>query len=208
MSESSVRNSQALEILKDKLLEIMKDRGIIATYSRSPLSKITNTENTSQFKIVMGSGSIRVNDLIIHNTIQVTLFHNLLTFRDTIREFEFTGDLLKIISNKYYNVDLASLSDKKLLYDFAKEMYFDARATDNRSTRDRSLIRLLKSQGLVISASGVSSSHRKKSSSNTIFLSSDPNELCGRFELLLQEKQAGNNSNIFKEEINAMVDRL
>ena len=33
--------------------------------------------------------------------------------------------LFKKMANKNYNVDLAILPDKKLMYDFAKEMYFD-----------------------------------------------------------------------------------
>ena len=32
------------------------------------------------------------------------------------------------------------------MYDFAKEMFFDVRAQGNKSTRDRTLIKLLKSQ--------------------------------------------------------------
>ena len=39
-------------------------------------------------------------------------------------------------------------------------------------------------------------------------LSCDPNELCDRWRLLLQEKHAGNNSNIINEEIVAIVDKL
>ena len=42
----------------------------------------------------------------------------------------------------------------------------------------------------------------------TKFLSSDPNELCGRLKLLLQEKHAGNNSDIINQEIVAIVDRI
>ena len=42
----------------------------------------------------------------------------------------------------------------------------------------------------------------------TIFLSSDPNELCDRLKLLLQEKHAGNNSDIINEEIVAITDKL
>ena len=45
-----------------------------------------------------------------------------------------------MITNKNYNVDFASLADKKLLYDFAKEMNFDLTATGKKSTRDRTLI--------------------------------------------------------------------
>ena len=61
-----------------------------------------------------------------------------------------------MINNKNYNVDLASLADKKLMYDFAKEMHFDTKAQGNKSTRDRTLIKLLKSPGVMVSASGVS----------------------------------------------------
>ena len=49
------------------------------------------------------------------------------------------------------------------------------------------------------SASGVS---------KTIFLSSDPDELCNRIKLLLQENHAGNNSDIISQEIVAIVDKL
>ena len=87
-----------------------------------------------------------------------------------------------MITNKNYNVDLASLSDKKLMYDFA-----------NKST----LIKLLKSSAIM--ASGIS---------NIPFLSSDPNVLCNRLGLLLQEKQPGNTSDIFNYESVAIVDKL
>ena len=49
ITETSLENNQAIENLNNKLLEIMNDRGILATYLMSPLSKITNPENTSQF---------------------------------------------------------------------------------------------------------------------------------------------------------------
>ena len=78
-------------------------------------------------------------------------------------------------------------------------MHFDERGHGRKSTRDRTLIKLLKSPGLMVSASGVS---------KTIMLSSDPNELCDRLKLLLQEKRAGNNCYIISEEIFAIVDRL
>ena len=49
-----------------------------------------------------------------------------------------------MITNKTHNVDLASLSDKNLMYEFAKEMHCDLKATGNKSTRDRTFINLLK----------------------------------------------------------------
>ena len=177
----------------------MKDRGILASYLMSPLSKITNPDNSSQFKLVKDHISNRVNDLLIHNTIPITLYNNLLTFRDTVKEFELKGDFLKMITNNKYNVNLASLQDKKLMYDFAKEMHFDPKAHGNKSIRDRTHIKLLESPGLMVSASGVS---------KTKFLSSSPDELCNRIKLLLQEKHAGNNSDIINDEIIAIVDKL
>ena len=195
--ESSINNNQAIGNLNNKLLEIMNDRGILATYLMSPLYKITNSENTSQFKLEKGHNSIRVNDLLMKNKIPITLYGNMLSFRYTGKEFELKGDLLKMITNNNYNVDHASLADKKILYDFAKEMLFDLKAVDKKSTRDRTLMKLLKS--LAIMASRVS---------NTIILSSDPDELCNRLKLLLQEKQAANNSDIINQDIVAIVDKL
>ena len=55
ITESSIKNNQAIEDLNNQLLEIMDDRGILASYLKSPLSKITNPENTSQFKLVKDS---------------------------------------------------------------------------------------------------------------------------------------------------------
>ena len=63
----------------------------------------------------------------------------------------------------------------------------------------KSLIKLPKSPGLLVSASGVS---------KTIILSSDPDELCDRLKLLLQEKHAGIESDIINQKIVVIVDKL
>ena len=110
IAETSLKNNQAIENLNNKLLEIMNDRGILATYLMSPLSKISNLENTSQFKLVKDHNSNKVNDLLMKNKIPITLHGNMLTFRDTNKQFELKGDLLEVISNSKFNVDLASLS--------------------------------------------------------------------------------------------------
>ena len=101
-----------------------------------------------------------------------------------------------MITTKNYKVDLAKLPDKKLMFEFAKEMFFDEKALCNKRTRDKSLKRLLHFSAIM--ASGIS----------TIFLPENPNELCDRIKLLLQEKQAANNSNIITEEIVAIADKL
>ena len=152
----------------------MNDRGIISSYLLSPLSKITNPEKSGQYKLVKDSNSNRVNDLLIHNSIPIIFFF----FRDSNKQFDFKGDLLEMITNKSYNADLAKMSDKKLMYDFAKVMNFDLKAVDKKSTRDRTLKKLLKSAGLMVSASGVS---------KATILSFDPDELCNRLKILLQK---------------------
>ena len=61
----SREKSKALENLNDKLLEILNDRGIIASDLLSPLSEKTDPGNKSQFKPVKDPNSNRVTDLII-----------------------------------------------------------------------------------------------------------------------------------------------
>ena len=91
MTENSIKNNQAIENLNKKILEIMNDRGILDTCLMSPLSKITNPENSSQFKLVKDSNSNRVVDLKINKTFPFILYNNLLTIRDTGKEFELKG---------------------------------------------------------------------------------------------------------------------
>ena len=50
----------------------MNDRGILASYLLSPLCKITNSENTTQFKLVKDSNSNRIL-LICYYTAQYQL---------------------------------------------------------------------------------------------------------------------------------------
>ena len=121
----------------------------------------------------------------------------MITFRDSNKTFRLEGDLSKVITNYKFNVDLSSPQDKKLIYEFAKEMNYDINSTGRPSVRHNSMIRLLEQPA--IKASGFS---------KTIILSSDPNELCDRLRLLLQEKQAGKNSDIINDEIVAIVDKL
>ena len=61
---TSKEDSEALSNLNDKLLEIMNERGILAAYVLSSLSKITVYENASQFKLIREPNSNRVNDLV------------------------------------------------------------------------------------------------------------------------------------------------
>ena len=54
-----------------------------------------------------------------------------------------------MITDSKYKVNLASLADKKLMYDFAKEMNFDLKAVSKKSTRDKTLLKLLESPAII-----------------------------------------------------------
>ena len=58
ITENSITNNEAIENINNKLLEIMNDRGIITSYLISPLAKIFNPENSTQFKLVKILGLI------------------------------------------------------------------------------------------------------------------------------------------------------
>ena len=100
--------------------------------------------------------------------------------------------------SKYdFNVSHSNPKDQKINYEFGKEMCFNIKQKGRKSVRDRSLIKLLESPAIM--SSGIP---------NIIILSSNPDELCNRLKLILQEKQAGNNSDRINEEIIAIVDKL
>ena len=88
------------------------------------------------------------------------------------------------------------LATQKLISEFGKEMKFDVKQKGQKSGRDKSLIKLIKSPAIM--ASGFS----------TTFLPSDSDELWERRKLSLQENKAGNTSNIINDEIVARVDKL
>ena len=75
-------------------------------------------------------------------------------------------------------------------------MNFNMRQQGRKRDRDKSMIKLLKSPANMAPWS------------STIFLSSNLDELCNRLRLLLQEKQAGSNSDMINEEKVAIVDKL
>ena len=197
ITENSINNNKAVENLNEKILEVMNDKGMIAPYLTTSLVEVFKKDNKSQFRLRKDPNSTKMNDFLIHGNIPVTIFSNMITFRDSNKTFRLEGDLLKVITNYKFNVDHSSLQDKKLIYEFGKEMKYDIDSIGRPSVRHNSMIRLLEQPAIM--ASGFS---------KTIILSSDPNELCDRLKLLLQEKHGGNNSNLIDEEIVAIVDKL
>ena len=196
-TENSINNNKAIENLNEKILEMMNDKGMIAPYLTTSLVEVFKKDNKSQFRLRKDPNSTKLNDFLIHGSIPVTIFSNMITFRDSNKTFKLEEDLLKVITNYKFNTDHSNQQDRKLIYEFAKEMKYDVKSTGRPSTRHNSMIRLLDQPAIM--ASGFS---------KTIILSSDPNELCDRLKLLLQEKNAGNNSDIINDEIVAIVDKL
>ena len=197
ITENSINNNKAISDLNEKILELMDDKGMIAPYLTTSLVEVFKKDNKSQFRLRKDNISTKMNDFLIHGTIPVTTFSNMITFRDSNKSFRLEGDLLKLIINHKFNADHSSPQDKKLIYEFAKEMNYDTKSTGRPSTRHTSIIKILESPAIM--ASGIS---------KTIILPSDPNELCDRLKLLFQEKHAGNNSVIINDEIVAIVDKL
>ena len=197
ITENSINNNKAIENLFEKILELRKDEGMIAPFLASSLVEVFKSDNKSHFRLRKDPDSTKMNDFLIRGKIPVTLFSNMITFRDSNKTFKLEGDLLKVLTNHKFNVDHSNQQDRKIIYEFAKEMNYDIKSTGRPSVRHNSMIRLLDKPAIM--ASGVS---------KTIFLSSDPNELCDRLKLLLQEKHGGINSNLIDDEIVIIVDKL
>ena len=195
--ESSINNNKAISDLYEKILELMNDKCLIAPYLASSLVEVFKFDNKTQFRLRKDPNSTKINDFLIHGNIPVTIFSNIITFRDTNKTFKLEGDLLKVIPNHKFNVDHSNQQDRKIIFEFAKEMNYDTKSTGRPSFRHNSMIRLLDQPAIM--ASGIS---------KTIFLSSNPNELINRLKLLLPEKHGGNNSNLIDEEIVAIIDKL
>ena len=197
ITETSIKNIKAISDLNEKVLELMDEKGLIAPYLASSLVNFFKFENQSQFRLRKDLISTEMNSFLIHGIIPVSLHSNMITFRDSNKSFKLDGDLLKLITNYKFNVDHSCPQDKKFIYEFAREMNYDVKSIGRPSPRHSSIIKILNSPAVM--ASGIS---------KTIILSSDPNELCDRLRLLLQEKHAGNNSDIFNDEIVAIVDKI
>ena len=71
----------------------------------------------------------------------------MIIFRDSNKTFRLEGDLLKVITNYKFNADHSSPQDKKLIYEFAKEMNYDTKSTGPPSTRHTSTIKIASSHG-------------------------------------------------------------
>ena len=194
LTESSIKNNKAIENLNEKVLESMNDKGLVD----SSLLEVLKSDNKGQFRLIKDPNSIKTNDFLFNEYAPVTIFNNMLIFRETNKIFKLEGDLLKVISNNKFNVDHSNQQNREIIREFAKEMKYNTGKNKGRPpVRHKSMIRLLNQPP--ITASGFT---------KTIILSSDPDELCKRLRLLLHEKHTGNNSDIINKESVAIVDKL
>ena len=153
LTENSVNNNKAIENLNEKILELMNDKGLIAPYLTTSLVEVFKKDNKSQFRLRKDPNSTEMNNFLIHGNIPVTIFSNMITFRDINKTFRLEGDLLKVITNYKFNVDHSSPQNKKLIYEFAKEMNYDTKSTGRPRIRHNSIVKILDSPAIM--ASGI-----------------------------------------------------
>ena len=103
----------------------MNDKGIIAPYLASSLVNLLKPENKRQFRLIKDLNSTKMNDFLTNERIPVTLFSNMLTFRDSNETFKFDGDLSETTTKYDFKVSHSNPKDQKLIYNFGKEMNFN-----------------------------------------------------------------------------------
>ena len=128
ITEISINNNKAVENINETILELMNDKGMIAPYLATSLVNLFEPENKSQFRLRKDVNSTKMNDFLIHGKIPVSLYSNMITFRDSNKSFRLKGDLLKLITIYKFNVDHSSPQDEKLVYEFVIEMNYDSKS--------------------------------------------------------------------------------
>ena len=115
LTETSIKNKKALEILNEQTLELINDKGMIAPNLASSLVNLFEPENKSQFRLVTDFNSTKTNDFLINTCVPVSLYSNLLTFRESNKSFKLDGDLLKTMTNYKFNADHSNIQDRKII---------------------------------------------------------------------------------------------
>ena len=82
ITQTSNKNSKGISDLNEKVLEFLNDTVVIAPYLASSLVYLLKPENKSQFKLLKDPNSIRMKDFLINSGIPVTLYSNMLSFRE------------------------------------------------------------------------------------------------------------------------------
>ena len=77
----------------------MNDEGMIAPVLASSLVNLFETENKSQFRITKDLNSNNMKDFFINTSLPITLYSNMLTFRETNRSFKLDREV-KIVTTR------------------------------------------------------------------------------------------------------------
>ena len=124
---------------------------MIAPYLASSLVNFLKPENKSHFRLVKDLNSTKMNDFLVNAGIPVTLYSNMLTFRDSNKSFKLDGDVFEKMANYIFNVSHSNPHDQKLIFEFGKEMIFNNKAKGRKNPRDQPLIKLIKSPAIMAS---------------------------------------------------------
>ena len=124
ITKTSNKNNKTLGNLNEKVFESMNDKGMIAPYLVSSLVNLFKRKNESQFRLIKDPNSTKMNEFKIKDGIPVTLYSNMLSFRDSNKSFKLDGDPLKTINNEKFNVGHSNLQDRKMFREFAEETNF------------------------------------------------------------------------------------
>ena len=92
ITETSINNNKAIEKLNEKFLGLMNDKGMIPPFLASSLVEVFKSDNKSQFRLREDPDSTKLNDFLIHGNMPVTIFSNMITFRDSKKTFKLEGD--------------------------------------------------------------------------------------------------------------------
>ena len=93
MTKISINNKEATENFNENVLELMKDKGMIAPYLASSSVNHFKTENASHFIFKKDPNSIRMKVFLTNKGIPVTLNSKMLTFRGSNKSFKLDGGL-------------------------------------------------------------------------------------------------------------------
>ena len=118
----------------------MNDESMIDPYLAFSLVNLFKPENESQFRLRKDLNSTRVNKFLTHENIPVSLYSNMITFRDSNKSFKLDGDLLKLVTNYKFNADNSNPQDKKINAEFAKELNYDTKSIGRPNPRHSSTI--------------------------------------------------------------------
>ena len=117
LTESSINNNKAIENLNEKVLKSMNDKGLID----SSLIEVLKSDNKGQFRIIKDPNSTKPNDFLINEKVPVTIFNNMLTFRETNKIFKLEGDLYKVLTDYKFNVDHSNKQNRQIVYEVGKK---------------------------------------------------------------------------------------